>query len=150
MSRGTTNVLSSNLGGKNQGESNLDRFESAFHTHDEATFYAARAGAPLSEAGLASKSNTGIGSGSHYVKPADLRPMLLSEHTFKGREQELSEFANRVATGHSGAAVLAEQPLQTPRDGDDTGKPGGTRRATDASEAAQMTHTYRELAGNAL
>lgn len=151
LSRGTTNMMSSNLGGPQQETSKLERFDSAFNnTHDETTFHTrAGGGGPLSEAGLPLKRNQGIGSGSYYMKP-DTRPMLLSEHTFKGREQELSDFANRVATGHILGAVNAEQALLAPEDDEGSAdEPGGTRRATDCSEAMQMAHTFRGgLAGN--
>lgn len=105
MSRFTTNVLSSTFGGRQQDVSNFGRFESAFHTHDDATF-PARNGETLSEAMLATKSNAGIGSGSYYMKQ-NQQPLLLSEHTFKGQEQELSGFANRVATRHAGSGFAA-------------------------------------------
>ena len=46
------------------------------------------------------KSDAKMDSGSYHMKHNPI-PMLLSEQTFKGKEQELSDFANRVATRHS-------------------------------------------------
>ena len=96
---------------------------------------------------LATKSNAGMGSGSYYMKH-NKQPMLLSEHTFKGQEQELSTFAHRVATRHSLAAAGFTAVLSPPHAAH-PGGPGETARNR-ASDTGDGGSAYGELAANAV